>query len=324
MHYTQLFVLVTLATFAAVTTVVAAVLVVTWRYRGAALSTSAGVSRARVFLLLRIAPVLSGALACAVMMLAFVRYEPLSTTEAPGWMLLISASVGAALFLGGSARAAIQCWRTGRFLRALERSATPVEFPGIDLPAWRVDTTLPLVGLAGIWRPRLLLAAGVLDRVPDDELQVIVEHELAHARRRDNVVRLVFTALPDIVGWVERRVGIERAWHEAAEDAADDAATGSDPAARVCLASALVRVARMADSHVMPAVPLLAFYSGGSIERRVRRLVEPVGSQGCRSSSVRRVLLLAAGTALISLGLTADGPLLSVHRAIEWMVNLRV
>jgi hypothetical protein len=275
-------------------------------------------------LLLRLVPVLLGAFACGVSMLAFARYEPRTTIEAPGSILLAWAAIGIGLTVVGLWRLIVHWRSTCRFLQTVERTATRVTLSGVSLPAWQVDTAFPLVALAGVWRPCLLIARGVLEQVPDDELRVIVKHELAHARQRDNVARLVLFGLPDVLNLGLRWPGIERAWQEASEDAADELATGDDEQARACLASALVRVARMVGTQAVPAVPLLAFHRGGSVERRVRRLLD--GAERRTSApSLRRVFMTVI---LSSSGafawLTADIVLLRMHRAIEWLVNARL
>ncbi len=324
MRYGQLMTLVTLAAFAASSTAAAVCIALCWhRCKGAVIECRPA-TRARLLLLLRAAPTIVAVLACAVTILAFRRHEPASTTEMPGWILLAGASAGAGLLSSGIWRVASTCWRTQRFLQVVESSATRVNIPGVLLPTWQLDTGFPLVALAGLARPRLLIAGRVLDQLPEDELQVVLRHELAHARRRDNIARLLLTALPDILSCAERRLGLERAWDDAAEDAADDLATGDDAQAQIRLASALVGVARMAAGHAIPGVPLLAFHRGESVERRVRRLIDSSGPR--RDVPSVRVGLFGVGLLLGALGLVGDvdPALLTVHRAIEWLVNARL
>ena len=274
MRYQQLMILVTLATFAAVSTAVAAGLTLFWPRLATSLSQLSAFTRARLLVALRLAPVVVAVLACVVTLLAFVRHEPRATVETPGGILIAGAAAAIALAVMGLWRLIVRCRATSRFLRTVARTATRVTVPGASLPVWRVDAAFPLVALAGIWRPHVLIARCVLDQIPENELQVILTHEIAHARRHDNLVRLLLTGLPDVLSLVQPRAGIERAWHETAEDAADDLATGDDAQRRVCLASGLVRVARMAGQHVAPAVPLFAFHEGESVARRVRRLLD--------------------------------------------------
>jgi hypothetical protein len=324
MRYEQLLTLVTLAAFAASSTAAAVCIAVSWHRFTGTLSHVRSGTRARVLLALRAAPTMVAAIASAATILAFRRHEPAATMEIPGSILLAGASLGAGLAMIALWRAASRCWRTSRFLQAVESGATRVTIPGVRLPVWQLDTEFPLVALAGICRPRLLVARRVLEQLPEDELHVVVRHELAHARRRDNVARLLLTALPDILIFAGKPLGLERAWDAAAEDASDDLATADDGRARVLLASALVRVARMASGHVPPAVPLLAFHSGESVERRVRRLIDPVAAR--RDIAPFRAGLFSCAVLLGGwiLFQTFDPLLLGVHDAIEWLVNARL
>ena len=321
MRYQALIVLVTLGTFAAVSTATAVGIGLSWPRLDAAFRRLPARARARRLVELRLAPLVFGLLACVISLLAFLRHEPRNTLESPGWILLGGAAVGAALVVSGLWRLIGRCRTTYRFLQMVERTAIRVAMPDVPLPAWQLDTTLPLVALAGFWRPCLLVARRVLEQVPCDELQVIAKHELAHARRRDNVVRLALSGLPDILNLV--RPDIERAWHEAAEEAADDMATVDDPLARLSLASALIRVAKMTGIQAVPAVPVLAFHSGECVERRVHRLLDRPEDRSAAPLlplAFRAAIVLSAAAGL---WLRAD-VLLGAHRAIEWLVNARL
>ncbi len=287
MRYQQLMILVALATFAAVSTAAAAFLTLLWPRLAASFRQLSAVTGARLLVVLRLAPVALAVLACVMALLAFLRHEPRATVETPGQILIAGAAAGLGLAVMGSWRLIVRCRATARFLREVTRSATRVPVPGAPLPAWQLDVAFPLVALAGIWRPRVLIARCVVEQIRDDELQLILKHELAHARRRDNLVRLLLTGLPDVLSLVQQRVGIERAWQQTAEEAADDLATGDDAQRRVCLASGLVRVAKMAGRQAAPAVPLFAFHEGESVERRVRRLLDEAQPRSDTSAPTR-------------------------------------
>ena len=332
MRYELLLILSALATVAAVNTATGAGIALAWPRLARAFAGLESRSRARALLALRLVPAFAAALMCILTVVAYLRHEPVSTTEVPGWMLIAGASFGASLAAAALGRVIVRCWKTRCFLEAVERNATPVTLPGVHLPAAQVETAFPLIALAGIWRSRLLVARGVLAEMPAEELEVVLQHELAHARHRDNIARLVLAALPDVLSVAERWLGIERAWREAAEDAADDCATGDDARARVCLASALVRVSRMIGEQAPLPVPLLAFHDGESIDRRVRRLVDerrpvkgrasvPVEPPFAASRSSRSLAAIIPIAAVIVLLLKLDHILLSVHEVIEWFVH---
>ena len=323
MRYAQLMTLVMLAAFAASSSAAALCIAFSWLRLEPGVARLPSITRARLIFLVRVTPALLGVIAGGVAVLAFVRHEPSATAEEPGWILLAAAAVGAGLVLGGLCRVIVRCWITYRFLQTVERTATRVAVPDAGLPTWQLDTAFPLVALAGIWRPRLLVARNVMERLTEDELQVVIKHEIAHAGQRDNVARLLLTGLPDVLSPVERWLGIERAWSEAVEDAADDVATGNDAAARICLASALVRVAKMVGRQTAPAVPLFAFHSGESVERRVRRLVNVAAPRSHGPAPRLRVITIALLVGGLLLLVRSDALLLGVHHATEWLVNAR-
>ena len=319
MRYTQLMILVTLAAFALSSTAAVVVLGLAWPRLTSGLARVLPAARARLILLLRLAPTLVGGCLSVVTLIAFLRYEPRSTAERPGFVLLAAAALGAGLLLAGFWRVALRGWRTFRFLQAVQRTAAPLTLPGVGLPAWQLDTLCPLVAIAGVWRPRFLIARRVVEQIPGDELLVIVRHELAHVRQHDNVARLLLTGMPDVLALAERWLGIGRTWSAAAEEAADDLATGDDPEARVCLASALVRVAKMA-ARQPASLPLLAFHDGDSIERRVGRLLGAAapGAPAPLASMGYVTIALLAGTVPL---LGSNAFLLGLHHAIENLVN---
>jgi beta-lactamase regulating signal transducer with metallopeptidase domain len=120
----------------------------------------------------------------------------------------------------------------------------------------------------------------------------MITHECAHVSARDNVKRLLIRACPDPFGTPRH---LDRAWAAAAEEAADAAAARIRPSARLDLAQALIHVARLA----VPRTPELvsAFYLGGSIDARVRLLVDPpadVAPPRWRRFAVPALALLAA------------------------------
>ena len=117
----------------------------------------------------------------------------------------------------------------------------------------------------------LFIAERVLRECTTDEVRAMVRHECAHVTQRDNLKRFLIRACPDLLG---RGGTLERAWSNAAEEAADARAVAGDPGfAR--------RTGPGADSCRPPgpsSSPLQlasAFYLGGSIESRVRQLLEP-------------------------------------------------
>ena len=261
-----------LASFGAASLIACAI--VPWMARRAARATTPA-DLARRIQHTRLLPSWIGTASAVWASLAFVVFEPRQDEETTGVVLVALAA--AALVLGSLA--GLRVWRSLRATRALGgtlmRGARPVSLPGLDVPAFAVSCDFPIVAVVGVLRPRLIVAESVLAACDRDHMRAIVAHERGHLRRRDNLVRLLLTSTPDALSWSSLSRRLIDAWHEAAEDAADDDSAAAGSEGRLLLAEALIRVARLAPAGARPlALPASALFRGENVERRVRRLLD--------------------------------------------------
>jgi len=274
MTFTLLAAVAAFATFAVVDAAVSALIALAFGRMGSLLDRYSAASRSGLLFRLRVAPaVVASVLGFGIALPIFVTFEPFDTDEPVSRTLVAIACAGVAIVLHGLWRAA-SAWRaTVRVSRDWQRRGRRVEIAGVDasLPVIAVDATFPTVAVVGLRRPVLFVAERVLAECSADEIKAMIAHECAHVDGRDNLKRLVLRACPDLLS---RRAGVTRAWITATEEAADAAAASSRPGRALDLAQALIHVARLAPL----ATPELAssFYPGGDIERRIRRLVDPV------------------------------------------------
>jgi len=285
--------------------------------RARAIQYTAG-ERARVFAAWRLAPAAVGSAFALVIAAAFFRFEPRHTTEEPGVLLLSAA--GITLFLAAQAarrmiralRSGIEC---GRLVRACGRRVERSD----GAPIWLVDTEYPVAAVVGVLRTRLLVSTRIVQECTPGEFDAVLRHEQAHVNRRDNVVRAAMLALPNPLSLTRAGREMEAHWGAAAEESADDLAAGQEAASRAALASALLRVARMARTPAPRWMPALAFYEGTNLEHRVRRLLDAGGLS--RRAPLRSVLLVAAGVAASALALTETAAR-HLHVWMEMAVNV--
>ena len=186
--------------------------------------------------------------------------------EAAGWVplrtaLLVLWAVGFAAVVGTwIARAAS--------VRALLRASVP--YAG-DLPRAlgrleaRTSQALLEPALVGIMRPVLLLPQGIAEQLTRTQLDAVLEHELSHWRRRDNLtaavhmlVEAVFWFHP-LVWWIGARLveERERACDEAVVRAGHDGRTYAEGILNVC------------ERYVASALKCAAGISGADLKRRV-------------------------------------------------------
>lgn len=313
MTFDARFAIVILSAF--VTANAVASMVTAWQWRRAHMP-EAPLDRAAFLFQLRLLPLVASVLWAALAMSSFFVFEPRSQTERIGEVLIALAVVGGALLLTAAGRVTSTILRHRRLLGEWLRHASPVTLPGVTIPTLAIDTAFPVVAVIGIIRPRLLVARRVLDACPPDELAAILDHERGHITRHDNARRLLLFALPDPLSWTRIGRAMDAAWHDAAEEVADQApGAGRGDAGRVALAEALVRVARMVPAgQMLSELPANALYRGEPLERRVRRLLDPIPP---RPRAPRHYQWMALA-AFIGLSIVLLNP---IHRLLETAIT---
>jgi Zn-dependent protease with chaperone function len=225
------------------------------------------------WLALRLSPaVVSLAFVAAVFLPSYWRYEPRELGEAFDLTLPALALAGAAVLGAAAQRGAAASRAAARRTRAWKQISRPLTLDGTALPAFAIDTATPVMALAGVLQPRLMITRGVLEALTEEELRAGIAHELGHWRARDNLKRLAMRAAPDLLFFTSAAATIESRWASAAEHAADRHACG-DARARCALASALVKVARLTPPSTPLAEPISTLVDGGEIASRVERLL---------------------------------------------------
>jgi beta-lactamase regulating signal transducer with metallopeptidase domain len=126
------------------------------------------------------------------------------------------------IWICGTTVIALRRFQGWRRVRAMLRESTAFASPQVpgtedqrSIPA-RSSPGLLEPGLVGLWRPVLLVPAGIEEHLAPSQLQAVVAHETCHARRRDNltaalhmIVEAVFWFHP-LVWWIGARLVDER------------------------------------------------------------------------------------------------------------------
>jgi beta-lactamase regulating signal transducer with metallopeptidase domain len=154
------------------------------------------------------------------------------------------------------------------------------------------EIAAPLV--AGWLKPMVLIPAAALVRLPADQLEALILHELAHVRRLDAIANLIQSVVETAlfyhpaVWWVSRQVRIER------EHCCDDLAVAAvkDPALYVCALQS-IEALRAAPYGVLAA-------NGGDLKSRAARILglAAAPARPALSRTAAILILTAAGLAV--------------------------
>jgi beta-lactamase regulating signal transducer with metallopeptidase domain len=309
MSYWRMIALVTLsaaALIAATTSIVVCLLAGAFEGR---IERRGPASRATALFWLRVLPVAAGAVGgFGIVLPLFIWFEPRETHERVAMTLALAATAGVTLLARVVYRFVVALKATRRLSREWQGCGRRLTEFDARLPVFAINAAFPTVAVVGFHRPILFIAEQVLRDCSPDEVRAMISHECAHVDAGDNFRRLLVRACPDLSA---RGRSLESGWERACEEAADAAAASRAPALALPLAQALIRVARLATPSV--AAPVSTFHQGGSVETRVRLLLEPAAPGTSTTLRGRLLFLLAAAAAVFVLVTAAP----SIHQVME-------
>jgi beta-lactamase regulating signal transducer with metallopeptidase domain len=211
---------------------------------------------------------------------------------------------------------------SGRQMRTLWRSSTPVPFHELDAELQsvvvrggsrpvevRLSDAIDAPSVLGFFRPAVIMPRSLWNELAPSELKQIILHEMAHLDRGDDWTNLLqkllraFCPLNPALFWAERHLSLER--EQACDDAVLDAA-GNARAYATCLT-------KLAENRLVKRAALLApgFWKrhselAGRVENILhrRRSLGPVLSRGLVAAglavSLSGVLLLQSFPGIIT------------------------
>jgi len=228
-----------------------------------------------------------------------------ATVGGTAWLLVAVWAIGTLVVFA-------RWWRQWKPIGAALREATPIaldaSFGAGDLAVVSA-ATMPEPGVVGMWRPRLVLPDGIVERLPPAQLRALIAHERCHVVHRDNlvaalhmVVEAIFWFHPAVwwLGWrlIDER---ERACDEAVLQSGNRPEDYAEGILEVCRQSVGLRLA------------CVAGVSGSNLRARVEAIMRrDIGNPLTRTGR----WTLAAAIALAVGGPVAGGALLAQSRVV--------
>jgi beta-lactamase regulating signal transducer with metallopeptidase domain len=165
------------------------------------------------------------------------------------------------------------------------------------IPVFEMDA-LSGPALFGVWRPRLLFPLGLADQLSDEELRLVVLHELGHLKRRDLLLQGLLV-VSQAVHWFNPLVWLAgRLAREDRELACDEFVMAhTSHSGSHAYAKTLLRVLGLSrpGRSMLPAVGILE--TKNQIKQRIIMITK------YQSTNARRIMLGAASILAVSAGL---------------------
>ena len=254
---------------------------------------------------------------------SYLWLEPQATAERIGWACLTLGLLGALGLLLSVARTARAVAASARCNRLWQKTGSRTRLAGEPSQTLIVDEESPLLALAGVFRPQLVVSNGVLRTLSAEELAVALHHENAHRVSRDNLKRLFFLMAPGPIPFLASFSSLDRAWAKFSEWAADDEAAAGDPLRGLSLAAALLQVARMGAGPRLNFLHTALVAGDDDLSARVDRLlrIQPAGPVPLPRARTRAFGVGLGIAACLSIPLGWPPILSSVHRLLELFVH---
>ena len=281
-------------------------------------------SAARLLFLVRMAPMVLALFAVlAFCVPSYLWLEPVATGEKVGLFCVLTAALGFTVWASALLRVVGAVRGTNRYLHECARHGRRITVPGDKSPALLLAAKMPVIAVAGVFRPQLVISRQVMRGLSPEQREAALRHERAHCTSGDNLKRFFILLAPDALPFWGTFGVMERAWSRFTEWAADDQASEGDPERALSLASALVRVAKMGSKPRIGYLSCSLVGGAQELSERVDRLLRP---QPKPEKPVRELIALFTGAGALTasaLGIVLiwPGSLSAVHQALEHLLH---
>lgn len=279
---------------------------------------------ARLLFFLRISPMVLTVFALlAFCVPSYLWLEPEAAGEKVGFICVLMAFMGAAVWALSVTRVVSAVRGTVEYLHRCEREGQPISVPGEPSPALLLPQEAPVLAVAGVVRPRLIISRPVLHGLTEEQREAALRHERAHRTSRDNIKRFLILLSPDVLPFLRAFTTLEHQWAKFTEWAADDQAVAGDSRRALSLASALVNVAKMGSQPRLSYLFSSLVHDDRELTERVDRLLRPQPNPG-KPAEVLIPFLTSAGALMacaVGIVMLWPGSLSVVHRALEQLVH---
>nr|WP_297348398.1 M56 family metallopeptidase [uncultured Glaciecola sp.] len=166
-----------------------------------------------------------------------------------------------------------QLYRQGNAIHTLKQFSTSEQQTQGKQKVLIIDSDVPTAFTTGLFRPACYVSKGLADKLSSKELDIVIEHEFAHARNRDPLSKLFIAFLS---AYYPKKLALilNAKYALITEQIADQSTMLKHSAEDV--AGTLVKVVRLQKSSAINESSLsLSFFGANDIAQRVHHLLNP-------------------------------------------------
>jgi beta-lactamase regulating signal transducer with metallopeptidase domain len=215
---------------------------------------------------------------------------------------------------------AVSVLRLRRFRRALEAALSPADArvrrlaeraaADLGVPPCAGVAVIPADAAPFVWsclgRPSVVLPASIVAEMSDDQLRLVLMHELAHVRRGDHLVRWLDWAVVAWLWWNPLAWVARRGLRATEELACDALVLRTRAAAPRLYGDCLLTVSEALIGPAIPTPPQACAMGDGSLEERMRFIMSAASTK--RPSLALRALAIAVAGVSMAAGVACVGP----------------
>jgi beta-lactamase regulating signal transducer with metallopeptidase domain len=265
---------------------------------------------------LRVFPLAAGLVTSLGLALpSFLLLEPRATDESVGGAPIVLAIVFVGFAVWGLWSVARAQRRTSRAIEQWLRDSTRLD-RGDGIPVFQSHRSSPTLTVAGVRAPKVIVSDEAASALTPSELGTALRHEMAHVRRYDNLKKLIFR-----LAVFPGTSGLEAAWSQETELAADDAAV-SDIDDALDLASALIKISRIGCPTAKTEFTTALLHSSTALTLRINRLFTwNERGQNREPGRPYRAGVVVFGVFVLGLIAAYNSLLGGMHQLTEWLVR---
>ena len=196
------------------------------------------------------------------------------------------------MWLCGFLTVAFSWFRSWQKVRLTVQAATPLQ---LNLPIKAISCSGNMEpGIFGVLNPTLLLPNGIIDHLNPAQLQAVIDHELCHVRRRDNLTAAMHMAVEAIfwfhplVWWIGKKLIEER------ERACDEEVLRLSTQPQV-YAEGILNVCKF---YLESPVACMSGVTGADLKKRIEEIMTHRVSRNLNLT--KKLVLATAGIAVIA------------------------